>query len=308
MKRLCLLALMALSLGIPAAHAQNNNNVGMPWEALRAATRGTYEGLPNAAQKIEPFKVFDNVYYVGLDTIGSYLIHTSDGLILMDTTYADTADFILENVTKLGFNPSNIKYILVTHGHGDHFAGAGRIKQAVPAARIGSPAADWDAIEKLMATGNANNGLPFTRDLVIKDGDTLKLGDTELKFSVMPGHTAGNLVTEMQARGNGRTFRTLIGVAFAPSPGNTQRSITSLTRLRQLGPWDALLTSHSYLAPAAVPMTAQQIIGGEPLPANPTGHRAAVGAARINAYLDQILLSVKDRLGKEQSAAPRTAP
>ncbi len=135
MKRYCLLAVAALSLATPAAYAQNNN-VGMPWEALRAATRGTYEGLPNTAQKIEPFKVFDNVYYVGLDTIGSYLITTSDGLILMDTTYPDTADFILENVRTLGFNPSNINYILVTHGHGDHFAGAGRIKQAVPAARI----------------------------------------------------------------------------------------------------------------------------------------------------------------------------
>src|SRR5688572_27687793 len=101
MKRYCLMAVTVLSLGSAAAYAQNTNNVGMPWEALRAATRGTYEELPNSAQKIEPFKVFDNVYYVGLDTIGSYLITTSDGLVLMDTTYADTADFILENVKKL---------------------------------------------------------------------------------------------------------------------------------------------------------------------------------------------------------------
>ena len=300
-----LLAATVLTLGASVAQAQNNNNVGMPWEAVRAATRGVFEDLPPAAQKTAPFKIFDNVYYVGLETIGSYLISTSDGLILMDSTYADTADLVLDSVRQLGFNPAQIRHIVITHGHNDHFAGAGRIRQ-VTGARVGLSLADWENVERLQGAagrGNQGNGLPLTRDVVIKDGDTLTLGDTTLKFHLMPGHTAGNVVTEMQARAGGRTFRTLIGVAFAPAPGLTAASLESIERLKQLGPWDALLTSHSYLAPVAIPLTARQILAGEPLPANPTGHPAAVGSQRINAYFDHIRMAVRDRLAKEQSAA-----
>jgi metallo-beta-lactamase class B len=291
------------------AGAQNNNNVGMPWEAIRAATRGVYDGMPPAAQKTEPFKIFDNIYYVGLETIGSYLITTSDGLILMDATYADTADIVLEGVRKLGFDPAQIKYIVITHGHNDHFAGAGRIKQ-VTGARVGLTLPDWENVEKLQASasGNQSTGLRLTRDLVVKDGDALTLGDTTLKFHVMPGHTAGNIVTEMQAKAGARTFRTLVGVAFAPGPGLTRAALESNERLKRLGPWDALLTSHSYLAPVAIPLTARQILGGEPLPPNPTGHQAAAGSARINAYLDQIRDAIQDRLAREKSGQTARTP
>src|SRR5687767_4790424 len=69
----------------------NNNNVGMPWESLRAGVLAKWDDVPRTAQKTEPFKIFDNVAYVGLETVGAYLITTSDGLILLDSTYADTA-------------------------------------------------------------------------------------------------------------------------------------------------------------------------------------------------------------------------
>jgi metallo-beta-lactamase class B len=223
------------------------------------------------------------------------LITTSAGLILIDSTYAETADHILESIRKLGFDPANVKYLLLTHQHNDHFAGAPRLKAAIPGLRVGVSAPDWDAVEK---------GTMIARDLAINDGDTLKLGDTTLKFYVVPGHTVGNMVTEIQARGNGRTFRTLIGVAFAPAPGMTEASIKSTERLKQLGPWDSLLTSHSYLAPVAIPLTAQQILSpAAPSTRTATGHPAAQGADRINTYFDQILKATRDRLAREQAQA-----
>ena len=284
--------------GAGQGQAVNNNNSGMPWEALRAAVMIPWEGVPFTAQKTEPFKVFDNISYVGVETVGSYVINTSGGLILIDSTYAETADHVLDGVRKLGFDPSNIKYMLITHQHNDHFGGAARIKQQVPGARVGASLEDWDAIEK---------GTMIARDLVITDGDTLKLGDTTLKFYVLPGHTVGNLATEIQARGNGKSYRTLVGLAFAPAPGMTAASITSTERLEQLGPWDALLTSHSYLAPVAIPLTAQQILlsGAPDATRKPTGHPAAVGPERINAYFDQILKATRDRLAREQARPPQ---
>ena len=273
----------------------NNNNVGMPWEPLRNAVMTPWEGHPFTDQKTEPFKVFDNIYYVGIETVGSYLITTSAGLIMIDSTYAETADHVLESVRKLGFDPANIKYLIITHQHNDHFAGAPRIKAAVPSLRVGVSAPDWDAVTK---------GTMIARDLVINDGDTLKLGDTTLKFYVVPGHTVGNLVTEIQARGNGKSYKTLIGVAFAPAPRMTEASIKSTERLKQLGPWDALLTSHSYLAPVSLPLTAQQILApAAPDTRKATGHPSAQGPERINAYFDQILKATRDRLAREQAQA-----
>jgi glyoxylase-like metal-dependent hydrolase (beta-lactamase superfamily II) len=273
----------------------NNNNVGMPWEPLRNAVMTPWEGRPFTDQKTEPFKVFDNVYYVGIETVGSYLVTTNAGLILFDSTYPETADHILDGVKKLGFDPANIKYLIITHQHTDHFGGAPRVMAAVPAMRIGVSAPEWDAVTKATM---------IPRDLVINDGDMLKLGDTTLKFYVVPGHTIGNLVTEIQAKGNGKTFRTLIGVAFAPAPGLTEASIKSTERLKQLGPWDALLTSHSYLAPVSLPLTAQQILAPAAADTrNATGHPSAQGAQRINAYFDQILKATRDRLAREQAQA-----
>ena len=61
-----------------------------------------------------PFKIFDNVYYVGLQTVCAYLVTTSNGLVLIDATYAETADSVLNSIRALGFDPANIKYILIT--------------------------------------------------------------------------------------------------------------------------------------------------------------------------------------------------
>src|SRR4249919_3915882 len=121
--RVLLGAVTVLMFVAPIAAAQTNIDAGMPWEPARAAILEKFEGLPHTAQQTEPFKIIDNVSYVGLETVASYLIPTNDGLILVDATYADTADLVIDNVRKLGQDPAKIKYVLITHGHADHFGG-----------------------------------------------------------------------------------------------------------------------------------------------------------------------------------------
>src|SRR4029434_10327470 len=119
---------------------------------------------------------------------------TSQGLILIDGTYADSADMVLDSIRKLKFDPANIKYIVITHSHTDHFGGVGRIKQEAPNARVGSSSIDWGEIERQQKGGRgAQQGLALTRDLVINDGDHITLGDSTLKFYVTPGHSPGAL-------------------------------------------------------------------------------------------------------------------
>jgi len=90
-------------------------------------------------------------------------------------------------------------------------------------------------------------------------------------------------------------------VSFTPGPGLVAPSIETVERLKRIGPWDALVPCHAFLAPVALPVTARQILSGDPLPQNPTGHPAAVGAVAIDKYFDVILKSLKATLVKEQA-------
>ena len=94
-----------------------------------------------------PFQIFDNVYYVGTEHVSSYLITTPGGLVLIDATNADTADSLLDNVRQLGFDPSQIEYVFITHPHDDHYGGAARIKEAT-GATIGMSGEDWEFLEQ----------------------------------------------------------------------------------------------------------------------------------------------------------------
>lgn len=175
---------VAIGFFIAGTHAWGQQGMGGPGG-------GGFRGFALADQQREPFKIFDNLYYVGVDFVSSFLLTTSDGLILMDALFANEGyrDYLLENVRKLGFDPADIRYVLVTHGHPDHFGSAAQI-QAVTGAQVGTTAADWTMIEAQQGEAAPR------RDLVFADGDTLTLGDTTLHFYVTPGHTPGVLSME----------------------------------------------------------------------------------------------------------------
>jgi metallo-beta-lactamase class B len=76
-----------------------------------------------------PFRLIDNIYYVGTDGIAVYVIKTSDGLILMDTAMPQSTGMLKDNIAKLGFKENDIKIILNTHAHFDHTGGFAEIKK-----------------------------------------------------------------------------------------------------------------------------------------------------------------------------------
>src|SRR6266704_1502715 len=64
-----------------------------------------------------PHKVIGNVYFVGTVNLGSYLITTPEGHILVNTDYEETVPTIRAGVEKLGFKFTDIKIILGSHAH-----------------------------------------------------------------------------------------------------------------------------------------------------------------------------------------------
>ncbi|MSU65037.1 MAG: MBL fold metallo-hydrolase [Opitutus sp.] len=289
----------------PAAKSGGESKVGgIDWNA-KAAPWGALKNAPMDAQKKSPFKIFDNVYYVGLQTVAAYLITTSDGLVLLDATYAQTASLVLENIRALGFDPKNIKHLIVSHAHGDHFAGAGEILQVAPAKVVMSEL-DWIETEKRQSTGLPTNGLRLKRDVVVKDGETMKVGDTTFSFYISPGHTAGALSTVYQVRDGMRSYRALSpgGLGFNFRADWTGPYLKSIERLKQLGPWDTILANHAYMGPRDLFAVEKDLkVRGN------SQHPGVFGAASINAWFDHILKASNEKQAFElKNPAPGATP
>ena len=211
--RFVMIAAAALALGA-AAGAQQAGPA--PGETLSESYRGSQRDN-EAYQKIAPIKLFDNLHYVGPGFVSVWLIPTTDGLIVVDSAQEPYVDHVIENIRKAGFDPKNIKYILLTHGHLDHFGGASKL-QALSGARVATLEEDWKLIEEAQrpregrqGRGNARPlGAPLKRDMVIKEGDVITLGKTSLKVYKLPGHTPGSPSFEFTVFDNGRPHKAFI--------------------------------------------------------------------------------------------------
>ena len=164
-----------------------------------------------------PMQVFDNLYFVGGDWVSAWLLKTSDGLILIDAlNNAEEAAAVIEGgMAKLGLDPRQIKYIVVTHGHGDHYGGAGYLVGKYRP-RVVASEADWNMMHGQLEFDSAAWDRPPARDMAVRDGDKLTLGDTTLTFQVTTGHTLGTLSPTFDVRTGGRTHHALLwgGTSF----------------------------------------------------------------------------------------------
>jgi len=149
----------------------------------------------------EPAKVFDNLYFVGTKIHSSWALTSSDGIILIDTLYEYASDeAIVGGMKKLGLDPANVKYVIISHAHGDHVGGA-KLMQDRFKSRIVMAAPDWDSIEK--SVNQYPNGKP-KRDIVGADGQKIALGDASVTLVFTPGHTPGTLSMIFQVKDQGR--------------------------------------------------------------------------------------------------------
>ena len=143
----------------------------------------------------EPVKVFDQLYYFGSKFVGAWALTTSAGIILFDTmnNTGDAQDIIEPGMRKLGLKPEDIKYIVITHGHFDHWGGAKYLQDKYhPRILMGGP--DWDlATAPPPASMSTHYPAPPTKDMVIADGQKLTLGDTTVDLYLAPGHTPGSM-------------------------------------------------------------------------------------------------------------------
>lgn len=146
---------------------------------------------------LEPAKYTDDFYHIGAQNAPCWLLKSTDGLILIDTGLPQTLYQILINLEKTGFDYRDIKHIIHSHGHIDHIGGT-RALVALTGAKTYIGAGDKDMAEGKNELQWTNEfGIPFEEplvpDVLIRDGDELKIGDKRFKFYETPGHSRGSL-------------------------------------------------------------------------------------------------------------------
>jgi metallo-beta-lactamase class B len=148
----------------------------------------------------EPFHVMDNIYYIGTEDLGSYLITTPEGHIVINSLYERLVPRLKANVEKLGFRFENVKIVLGGHAHGDHMEGNVLIRE-MSGAQVMAMAEDVPMLKTM-----GRKGRPHTVDRELKDGDTVELGGTTLTAIRTPGHTKGTTTWTMKATENGKAY------------------------------------------------------------------------------------------------------
>ena len=171
----------------------------------------------------DPARVFDNLYFVGGRIHSAWALTTSDGIILIDTIFPYNSDeLIVGGLRKLGLDPKDIKYVLISHAHSDHIGGA-EMLQTRYGARVVMGKPDWDSVAKYP---NRYKTMAPKRDIEATDGMKLELGDTTVTIWLTPGHTPGTLSYTFTVRDRGRPVNVVYsgGTAFnfvnnKPDPG-----------------------------------------------------------------------------------------
>ncbi len=178
---------------------------------------------PRESWYADPARVFDNFYFVGGSEHSAWAIVTTEGIIIIDTIYPyNSEELIIGGLRRLGLDPADIRYVIISHAHGDHIGGAQMLQERY-GARVVMGAPDWDLVERYP---NRYRTMAPRRDIVATDGMQITLGDATVTTWETPGHTPGTLSYTFTVRENGRPVNVAYsgGTAFnfvnnTPNPG-----------------------------------------------------------------------------------------
>jgi len=180
---------------------------------LAFAATGALAQRESWSAPTEPFRVIDNLYYVGTEGLGSFLVATPEGHILIDGALPDAPPQIEANIAKLGFEAGDIEILLNSHAHFDHSGGLAELKRDT-GATLAAMQGDVSALEGGFYLGSEDNAAyavpPVKVDRVLADGDTVELGGSVLRALHTPGHSRGCTSWSLEARDGDQTYRVLI--------------------------------------------------------------------------------------------------
>ena len=190
-----------------------------------AATGSVFaQANPAWTEPFPPFRIADNLYYVGSKGLANYLVTTPQGNILINSDLEANVPLIQASIEELGFKFKDTKILLISHAHWDHDAGSAMIKE-ITGAKYMVMDADVAVVESGGKTdfeyGNSPTTLyrPAKVDRVLHDGDEVKLADALLVAHLTPGHTKGCTTWTMQITDLGKAYNVVMLGSPNVNPG-----------------------------------------------------------------------------------------
>jgi metallo-beta-lactamase class B len=239
---------------------------------------------PSREWYTEPVRVFDDLYFLGQTAFSVWALRTSEGVILIDAIFDYSVEAeVIEGLRKLGIDPAEIRYLIISHAHGDHSGGAGILQRY--GARVVMSEADWELYAR------SGDEVKARRDIVATDGMAIELGGAVVRVHVTPGHTLGTLSTVLPVHDNGELHvaalwgGTLFNFRDAPDDPRDARLVAytrSAQRFRQIARSagaDIILSNHTAYDGSTVkmPLLGQRRAGAP--------HPYVIGVDAVSRYL-----------------------
>jgi metallo-beta-lactamase class B len=176
---------------------------------------------PDWLTPIAPFRIADNLYYVGSKDLASYLVVTPKGDILINSSFVESVPLIRASIEQLGFHFKDVKILLISHSHGDHDAGSADVVK-----QTGAQYMVMDGDVPVVESGGASDfaygdqHYPAAKvNRVLHDGDEVRLGNVVLVAHKTPGHTRGCTTWTMKVKQGTRTLNAVIVGSWNVNPG-----------------------------------------------------------------------------------------
>ena len=278
------------------------------------------EGKPSETTPIAPFRITDNLYYVGSEDLASYLVVTPKGNILINANLASSPPQIRASVEKLGFHWRDTRILLNSQAHSDHMGGAAEVVRETHAKNMVMDG-DVSVVETgartdfLTPSPNILTYVPVHVDRVLHDRDTVTLGDVTLTARKTAGHTRGCTTWTMRSHLPGEpagTIRNIVivgGVGFwseyhfvaTPShpvsyPNIAQDFQHTFSELRAL-PCDVFLGAHGGYFDMLTKLKRYP----------QTGPRVFIDPSGYKQFVTDAQETFRKELSKQEAAAPTTS-
>jgi len=206
-----------------------------------------------------PAHIFANVYMVGTCGIVSLLVTSPKGHILIDGATAEAAPFIADNIRNLGFQPTDVKYLVSSHEHLDHVGGLAALKGITGARMLARAEA-----RKSLETGISDPTDPqlailppfagIKVDQIVHDGETISLGPIKMTAIATPGHAPGGTSWTWKSCKGGTCHHFVFadslgavsadGYRFTDHPAYVAVLRATMKRVAALNPCDVLIAPH----------------------------------------------------------------
>ena len=248
-----------------------------------------------------PHRIAGNLYYVGSESLASFLIATPEGHILINTNWEDSVEILRASVEDLGFNFEDIEIILGSHAHGDHMQGDALVKE-LTGASVMAMADDIPGLLRIQPGGK-----PHPVDRVLEDGDEVMLGGSTLVARLTPGHTPGCTTWTMAVEEGDETYNVVIVGSMGSNPGfQFVNNTSNPTIVDQYKKGFSVLSSLSVDIPLASHPAMYNMadkyerLGQSPNPyIDPEGYRAEIEAVET-LFLDVLASQERDAAAESQ--------